>query len=100
MKSPKKTGSCTEKLVKSSKNPAKDPNPLSPKCPGANKDQPNIGYYHVGHSRTAPYYAGGKIMAPDNGKVYSCTIKVIAGGKRLECRLHRHFARRPLAVLC
>ena len=39
-----------------------------------------------GLSKDGDAYTGGKIMDPDNGKTYSCKIKVIDGGKRLEVR--------------
>jgi len=82
-----KDGKLFGKIVKLIKKPGEDPNPLCTKCTGANKDKPILGMTIMwGLSKDGDSYSGGKIMDPDNGKTYSCKIKVIDGGKRLEVR--------------
>ena len=82
-----KDGKLYGKIIKLVKKPGEDPNPLCTKCTGANKDKPILGMTIMwGLSKDGAYYTGGKIMDPDNGKTYSCKIKVVDGGKRLEVR--------------
>lgn len=50
-----------------------EPNPLCTKCPGAKKNKPIIGLSIIwGMQKDGDDYSGGKIMDPNNGKVYTC----------------------------
>lgn len=76
-----------EKLFKTA---GEDPNPKCIKCEGALKDQPVLGMTILTgmkkDSDDAAEYNGGKILDPNNGKVYSSKMTVIEGGKKLDVR--------------
>jgi uncharacterized protein (DUF2147 family) len=36
--------------------------------------------------RDGSEWSGGRILDPENGKIYRCTIEVVDGGKRLKVR--------------
>lgn len=56
-------------------------------CPGDRRDQPIVGLTIItGVHRDGEQFGGGKILDPDNGRVYSCRLTPIDGGKRLEVR--------------
>lgn len=62
-------------------------NPKCDLCDGANKDQPLIGMTILfGLKKDDDMYAGGKIIDPANGKIYSSKLKVTDGNKKLEVR--------------
>ena len=64
-----------------------DPNPICDKCKGENKDKPVLGMTIIWNMREGDeYWQGGKILDPENGKIYGCKLKVIDSGKRLEMR--------------
>ncbi len=76
-------GKITKLIVKE----GEDPNPLCDKCPGGKKDKPVVGMTIIwGLKKEGDKYTGGKILDPDNGKVYKCTIKLADGGKTLKVR--------------
>lgn len=53
----------------------KEPNPICDKCKGADKDQPVVGLVIIkGLEKDDDQYAGGKILDPENGKLYKCYI--------------------------
>ncbi|MEM7185524.1 MAG: DUF2147 domain-containing protein [Bacteroidota bacterium] len=53
----------------------KEPNPLCDKCSGEDKDQPVIGLTFIkGLKKDGDEYNGGKILDPENGKLYKCYI--------------------------
>jgi uncharacterized protein (DUF2147 family) len=57
------------------------------KCTDERKDQPVQGMTIVtGMKRDGDKWAGGNILDPNNGKVYSSQMKLTDGGKRLEVR--------------
>ncbi len=67
--------------------PEQDQNPLCTKCPGDQKDQPIIGLKILtGLREDGDEWNGGEILDPDNGKSYSCFIKVIENGTKLNVR--------------
>ena len=61
--------------------------PKCEKCEGALKDVPVIGLAILwGLKKDGAEYAGGHILDPDNGKVYSSKIYLTDGGKKLNVR--------------
>jgi uncharacterized protein (DUF2147 family) len=64
-----------------------DPNPLCDKCTGDRKDKPVLGMTIIwGLKKKGDKYTGGKILDPENGKTYKCTLKLTDGGKALKVR--------------
>ena len=73
-----------EKLINSD---PKDPDPRCDRCEGALKGKPLIGLRILWDLRNeGDAWSGGKILDPDNGKVYKCTITVEQDGKKLKVR--------------
>jgi uncharacterized protein (DUF2147 family) len=57
------------------------------KCDGPRHDQPVLGMTILtGIHRDGDHYGGGKILDPDNGKVYSCKFTVTDAGQHLDVR--------------
>ncbi len=57
------------------------------KCDGSRKNQPIEGMTIIWDMKDkAGNYEDGKILDPENGKVYSANMKVLDGGKKLEVR--------------
>lgn len=66
---------------------SEDQNPKCEKCDGALKDQPIIGMTILtGMKKDGGEYNGGKILDPNNGKVYKSKMSLIDGGKKLDVR--------------
>ncbi|MDO9576273.1 MAG: DUF2147 domain-containing protein [Candidatus Cloacimonadales bacterium] len=64
-----------------------DPHPICDECKGENKDKPVLGITIVWNMEQGKeYWQGGKILDPEDGKVYGCKLKVIENGKKLEMR--------------
>jgi uncharacterized protein (DUF2147 family) len=63
------------------------PNPLCVKCPGELKDKPVVGmrimWDLVGKGRE---WSSGRIIDPEKGKTYNCSVELLDGGKRLKVR--------------
>jgi uncharacterized protein (DUF2147 family) len=56
-------------------------------CTDERANRPVLGMRILnGMRRDGEGWAGGKILDPDNGNVYSCKMKLIDGGRRLEVR--------------
>jgi uncharacterized protein (DUF2147 family) len=73
-----------EKLFRSAD---QDQNPKCVKCDDANKDQPIIGMTILtGMRKEDDEYTGGRILDPNNGKVYRSKMSVIDDGKKLKLR--------------
>lgn len=73
-----------EKLI----NPPADagPNPRCDKCEGSRKDQPITGMTILWNmARDDDEWSGGRILDPENGEVYRCTIW-LDGSDRLKVR--------------
>jgi uncharacterized protein (DUF2147 family) len=67
--------------------PGEDPAPKCDKCEGSKKDQPVVGMTFLwGLKSEKDRWGGGRILDPENGKVYKSWVRVIDGGKRLEVR--------------
>ena len=81
------------KVTKLFRKPEQDPNPLCTKCPDNQKDQPIIGLQILsGLTKDGDEWSGGEILDPDNGKSYSCFIKVEENGKKLHVRGYLGFS--------
>jgi uncharacterized protein (DUF2147 family) len=66
---------------------AKDPDPRCTRCEGEMKDRPIIGLRILwDFKEDGNQWSGGKILDPDNGKVYRCSVTVEDGGKKLKVR--------------
>ena len=80
-------GELSGKIEKLFLTPTEDQNPKCTKCDGALKDQPVLGMIILtGLKRDGDEYKGGKILDPNNGKVYSSRLEIIADGKKLQVR--------------
>jgi uncharacterized protein (DUF2147 family) len=69
--------------------PAKEANPLCENCPGDKKNKPVLGMeimWGLKKSRNGNEYTGGRIMDPEDGKIYRCRLRVVDGGTKLEVR--------------
>ena len=75
-------GTLQGKIEKVFRAPSEDRNPKCEKCEGALKDVPVIGLVILsGPKKDGAEYAAGKILDPDNGKVYSSKIQLTDGAK-------------------
>lgn len=55
----------------------KEPNPICDKCKGDDKNEPVIGLVIIkGLEKDDDQYSGGKILDPENGKLYKCYISL------------------------
>ncbi|OGB32024.1 MAG: hypothetical protein A3F78_04285 [Burkholderiales bacterium RIFCSPLOWO2_12_FULL_61_40] len=73
-----------EKLFRT---PDQDQNPKCDKCEGALKDKPITGMTILtGLRQDGSEFADGKILDPENGKVYSSKASLDDNGKKLEVR--------------
>lgn len=64
-----------------------EPDPVCKKCEGDRKDQPIRGMKILwGAKRSGDTWTGGKILDPNNGKVYRCNLTPTDGGKKLVVR--------------
>jgi uncharacterized protein (DUF2147 family) len=80
-------GTLQGKIEKVFPGPSEDRNPKCEKCEGALKNVPVIGLVILsGLKKDGAEYTAGKILDPDNGKVYSSKIQLTDGGKKLNVR--------------
>jgi uncharacterized protein (DUF2147 family) len=64
-----------------------EPNPVCKKCVGERKDKPVIGLVIIWDLKgSGEKWSSGRILDPDNGKDYSCTLTLKDGGNKLEVR--------------
>jgi uncharacterized protein (DUF2147 family) len=67
--------------------PAPSANPLCEECRGELRGKPVVGMQILSGLRwDGEQYSGGEILDPDNGKVYSCALRLTDGGRKLEVR--------------
>jgi len=67
--------------------PGENPDPKCDKCEGANKNAPIVGLTILtGLRKDGDEYTDGKILDPDNGKVYSSTLRLAEDGRKLNVR--------------
>ena len=75
------------KIEKLFREAGEEANPLCDKCEGDLKDKPVIGMTILtGLKPDGGDYAGGKILDPNNGKLYNSKVTLIEGGKKLNMR--------------
>jgi uncharacterized protein (DUF2147 family) len=64
-----------------------DPNPRCSRCQGGMKNKPVLGLrilWDLGEDGNQ--WSGGRVLDPDNGKVYKCYVAVEDGGRKLKVR--------------
>ena len=67
--------------------PGDDPDHLCRECKGELKDKPVIGMRILwGLKDKGGVWKGGRILDPDNGKIYSCKMEVAKKGQELNVR--------------
>jgi uncharacterized protein (DUF2147 family) len=75
------------RIVKLYRQPGEEADPLCDKCKGSLNNQRILGMTILrGLSIDGEEWSGGTIMDPNNGKTYSCYIKVIEDGQKLNLR--------------
>ncbi|MDK2125204.1 DUF2147 domain-containing protein [Parachitinimonas caeni] len=80
-------GEIKGKILKNYPKPGEPDNPVCDKCKGDRKDKPVIGMVFLwGMKKNGESWAGGEILDPDNGSVYSAKMEVIEGGSKLKVR--------------
>ena len=63
------------------------PQPTCDACEGDRKGQPVIGMTILwGLRRDGEGWSGGRILDPENGKIYRAKLREVEGGRRLEVR--------------
>ncbi len=66
------------KVIKTFPGPDDDPNPICDQCSGDKKNKPIIGMEIMWDlEKDGDEWEGGKIMDPENGKVYDCYIELV-----------------------
>lgn len=67
--------------------PNEDQAPTCEKCEGQNKNAPVVGLVILtGLVKDGDEYAGGQILDPDNGNLYSSNVHLLEGGQKLSVR--------------
>jgi uncharacterized protein (DUF2147 family) len=80
-------GEYQAKVEKIFPKPGEDQNPKCEKCEGTRHDQPVIGMTILwGLRKHGDAYQGGKILDPENGKVYRVKMKLEDGGRTFHVR--------------
>jgi uncharacterized protein (DUF2147 family) len=75
------------KIEKLFREPGEEPNPLCDKCEGELKGKPALGMVILtGLKQNGDEYGGGKILDPNDGKVYNSKLTLIEGGKKMNMR--------------
>jgi len=65
--------------------PGEDPDPICDKCPGEFKDKRVVGLEFMwGFFEEDGNWIKGKILDPENGKVYNCQLEVTDNGQKLD----------------
>lgn len=65
--------------------PDEEPDPVCDKCKGDKKDKPVLGMEFLWDFKgSGAIWKEGKILDPENGKVYSCQLEVLEDGKKLK----------------
>ena len=80
-------GELQGKIEKLFRDPDTEQNPKCDKCEGVNKAQPIIGMTILfGLKKDGEEYNGGKILDPENGKLYSSKLSLVDHNKKLSVR--------------
>jgi uncharacterized protein (DUF2147 family) len=83
----KKNGKLYGKIQKLFLEPNEDPNPVCDKCEGSLKGKPVIGMRILWDMvQDGTEWTDGRIMDPESGNTYSCTMEVQDNGKTLKVR--------------
>jgi len=70
------------KIVKVFPEPGEDPDPICDQCPGDKKNKKMVGMEIMwGLEKDGEFWEDGKIMDPENGKIYDCYIELEDSGK-------------------
>lgn len=79
-------GELKGKIEKTFPKPGEPENKKCVKCKGKFKDQPILGMVFLwGFSeKTESQWINGKVLDPNNGKIYNCKLDVIENGKKLK----------------
>lgn len=80
-------GKLTGKIDSLFLSPDEDQNPLCDECKGERKDEQIIGMTILWNlKKKNDKWSGGKILDPENGKIYGCKLEVIENGNKLKIR--------------
>lgn len=72
-------------IVKIFPKPGEDPEPVCDKCTENFKNKPIIGLKFMWNFKQEKgKWVDGKILDPDNGKIYHCSLSLIENGEKLE----------------
>lgn len=67
--------------------PGEPADPICSKCEGVLRNKPIKGLLFMwGLERDGDEWSGGRILDPENGKIYRCSVKVVGSGMRLKVR--------------
>jgi uncharacterized protein (DUF2147 family) len=67
--------------------PAREPDPICEKCSGDKRNKKVLGMEIMwGLRKNGAEYTGGRVMDPEDGKIYKCKLRLVDGGKKLELR--------------
>jgi len=78
-------GKLKGKIVKIFPGPDDDPNPVCEECEGDRKNEPILGMEFLwGFEGENKKWKNGKILDPQNGKIYNCELKVSEQGDKME----------------
>ena len=74
-------------VVKAFPRPGEPAEPTCEKCPGEFKDKPIVGLRFMwGLKGTGREWGGGRVLDPEDGKIYRVKLKLAEDGKTLEVR--------------
>jgi uncharacterized protein (DUF2147 family) len=80
-------GALQGRIEKGFPRPDEGPNPKCDQCEGENKDAPIVGLMILsGMTKEGEEYVGGRILDPDNGKVYRSKMRLTDNGNKLDVR--------------
>lgn len=80
-------GEYQARVEKTFPKPGEEPNPKCEKCEGVRHNQPVIGMTILwGLKKQGDDYGGGRILDPENGRIYRARLKLEDGGKKLDVR--------------
>jgi uncharacterized protein (DUF2147 family) len=68
--------------------PGEDPNPKCDKCDGERKGKPVVGLVFLWDlvKEKGGKWGSGRILDPENGSIYRCTVEPLEGGAKLKVR--------------
>jgi len=67
--------------------PGRPANPVCKECPGEFQNRPLLGLRFLwGLTKDGEKWDGGKVLDPDNGKIYRCSVRLDEDGRHLTIR--------------